>query len=162
MGQTDNYQNAVAECFQLGTIATNATSFTSVDTLGRGPFATIDVIMSPATATNSSAKWTNLVIAHGTTTDVSNSTAISNLTGTTNATATTSHFVIEAANGVAVRQVHRFYIDLRDKERYIGVTKQANASHHTTANMATFFRRPQAPTTDSQRNVGKSVVNSVK
>lgn len=159
MGQTDNYQSAVAECFQLGTISTSATSYTSVDTLGRGPFCTIDIVMAVATATNSSAKWTKLVIGHGTTTDVSNSTAISNLTGTTNATASTAQFVIQPQNGTAVLQLTRFYIDLRDKERYVGVTKQANASHHTTANMAQFFRRPVAPISDTQRNVAISVVN---
>lgn len=161
MGQTDNYRNAVADCFQLGTIATNATSFTTVDTLGRGRFCTVDVIMSPATATNSSAKWTNLVISHGTTTDVTNHTALSTLTGTTNATASDSQFVIAAANLTAVRQVTRFYLDLGGMERYIGVKKQANASHHTTANTATFFRRKVAPVTDSERNVGKSVISAV-
>lgn len=159
MGISDSYQNGVAECFQLGTIATNATSATTVDTRGRGAFAIVDVVQTVASATNISAKWTALVLEHGTTTDASNHTAITNMTGTTNTTATTAQFVIPTNNDTAVNQITRFYVDLRNKERYLRVEKQAMAGHQTTANTATFFRRPVAPINDTERNVGVSVVN---
>ena len=159
MGLTDSYQNGVAECFQLGTIATNATSLTTVDTLSRGAFAIVDVVQNVPAATNTSAKWTSLVLSHGTTTDATNHTAITNMTGTTNTTATTAQFVLPTNNDTAVNQICRFYIDLRNKERFIGVTKQASANHQSTANTATLFRRPTSPVTDAERNVGISVVN---
>ncbi len=159
MGLTDNYQNAVAECFQLGTIATDATSFTTVDTLGRGQFAIVDVVQIAAAATNSSAQWTSLILTHGTTTDVSTHTAITNLTGTTETTATSTQFVLPVNNDTAVNQISRFYVDLRNKERYLGVRKQADSGHQTTANSASFYRRPVSPATDTERNVGVSAVN---
>ncbi len=116
--------------FKSGDVLTSsaATAYTAVDTLGFDR-AVVDVIQGPSAATNTSAKWTSLQLNHGTTTDVSNSTAITGpFIGTTNATATTSQFILPEHNDTDTESSVRFYVDLTPLERFLGIQGQQDSS----------------------------------
>jgi len=147
------------------TVATNATNSSMVDRLGFD-YALINIVMPPATATNSSAKWTVLKLQESDTTAVSDATNISGLIGTTNSTAATgtaAEFVIPANNtttaggGTASTGGGGQLIQLHDTrpthKRYLFLISQAPASHQTAFAMATLFRAEQLPITDTKRNV---------
>jgi hypothetical protein len=151
------------------TIATDATTSAIVDRLGFD-YVNIDVTMRPATATNSSAKWTVLKVGHADTTNVSDAVNISGLIGTTNSTAATTvsaaEFVIPANNSTTVGgttaqngggQLVSLSADLRGKGRYLFLTIQANASHQTAHAVATLFKGEKMPRTATERNVGVAV-----
>lgn len=152
------YQDNRTIMFQIGAIATDATSATTVDVLGYKR-AQVEIFTSPATATNSSAKWTSLVLQHGITTDVTNFTAITGATGTTEATATATQFVLPVHNDATEAGIIRFNVDLVDKARHLRVVKQATASHHTTANSVNLFRSGTSP--DSAADAGVDVIVNV-
>ncbi len=149
-----------------GTVATDATSSAMLDRLGFD-FVDIDVTMRPATATNSSAKWTVLKVLHADTTAVSDGVAISGLIGTTNTVAATTvsaaEFVIPANNSTTLGQttaqngggqITALTADLRGRGRYLFVVLQANASHATAHVVASMFKGEKMPRTASERNVG--------
>ena len=158
MGMTDNIQHVETAVLQLGTVATNADSATVIDTQGKGAYCFVDAIHNVASNTSASAKWTSLVLQHGTTTDASNHTAIANMTGTTEATATTAQFVLGTHNDTTNASITRFYVNLTDKERYLRVVRQSSPSYHSTATTVTFFRKPVSPDTDALRGLASSVV----
>jgi hypothetical protein len=153
-----------------GTIATDATSSGMVDTLGYN-YAIVNVTMRPATATNSSAKWTVLKLQHSDTTTASEATNISGFIGTTNSTAATTvsaaEFVIPANNvtvasgGTAATgggQTISFCKDLRGGKRYLFVNLQANASHQTANVSAILYKGEKLPVSTTERNVAAVVV----
>ena len=136
----------------LGAIATNATSNHYVDTWDSNgvPFehARIFAIAPVAAATNSSAKWTSMVLKDSKVTNVSSATAISGATGTTSATATTAQFVLPAHNDTAVKSVVVFDVGLPTRERYLHLTVQAaSADASTCAFVAQLSRAKSSPTT---------------
>src|SRR3954462_9107804 len=123
--------------------------------------------MRPATATNSSAKWTVLKLMESDTTAVSDAANISGFIGTTNTTAVTTvsaaEFVIPANNVTTVGgttaqngggQITTLNIDLKGRKRYLFVNIQANASHQTAFVSATLFEGEKMPVTTTERNVG--------
>lgn len=157
--------------FLNATVSTSATNSSMVDRLGFD-YAMINVLMPPATATNSSAKWTVLKLQESDTTAVSDATNISGLIGTTNATAATgtaAEFVIPANNtttaggGTASTGGGGQLIQLHDSrpthKRYLFLISQAPASHQTAVAVATLFRGKQGPATDTNRNVAVSAVS---
>jgi len=116
---------------QPATIASNATSQASVDTLGYD-YAIVDVMQDPTAATNTSAKFTSMVLTHGTTTDASNHTAVTGkYTGTTNTTATTSQFVLPQHNDDAEASIVRLGVACHTLERYLRI----QAQHPNTVNL---------------------------
>lgn len=145
------------------TIATNATTSAMIDRLGFD-YASIEVVMPPATATNSSAKWTVLKLTEADTTSVS-STGIAGFIGTTNSTAATgtaAEFVIAANNVTAVGgttaangggQVTRMNLSLVGRKRYLFLIIQANASHQTAFAQAHLYRGAEMPDSASEANV---------
>lgn len=158
MAMTDNLQHVETAVLQLGTVATNATSATVIDTQGKGAWAVVDAIHNVASNTSASAKWTSLLLQHGTTTDPTNHTAISNMTGTTESTATTAQFVLGEHNDTTNASITRFYVNLTDKERYLRVLRQSSASYHSTATTVTFYRKSVSPDTNALRGLASSVV----
>ncbi len=154
----DSAQNMETVVFELAAISTSATSAVTVDTSGKGPFAIVDVCFSKATATNSSAKWTNIKLQHGTTTHPTNHTNIDGAVGTTNSTATTAQFVQGVHNNATNMSITRFFVDLTNKEKILRVEHQANASHQTAVAIIHYFRKPQSSNTDAKRSVTASCV----
>jgi hypothetical protein len=153
-----------------GTIATDATTSAVVDRLGFD-YAKIKVVMRPATATNSSAKWTVLKILESDTTTFADAAAVSGLIGTTNATAATTvtaaEFVIPANNSTVAAggtaqngggQQIDLTLDLRGRKRYLFAQIQANASHQTAYVGATLFKGEKFPVSVTERNVAAVVV----
>ncbi len=138
-----------------GTTATNATGSNYVDTLGFG-YATIEVMAPAATATNSSAKFIALALTEGDTT--SSFAAFGAFTGTTNSTAAATEFVLPVWNNTSVGSVHKFFIDLRGRKRYIKVAYTPAASHTTICAKATLSRSAIMPDTDTERGVAVSVI----
>jgi len=126
------------------TVATNATSASTVDTLGFD-FATVIFPNVVATATNASAKWTSLTVSHGTTTDASNHTTISGLQGTTNTTASSTQFVLATSNNTSLGGMQPLFVDMRGKERILRFVKQAKAAHSTTCGIAILERAADTP-----------------
>lgn len=152
-------QNQKVVCTQLQTIATNATSAVTVDTTG-WDYCIYDVYHNPSTASNSSAKWTSLVLQEATTTDTTNATAIDGCTGTTNATATSAQFVLPVHNDTSIGSVVRFFVPLHNKAKIIRCQKQAAASHHHTCEVIHLMRGRTGADTDTERGVNVSVVAS--
>jgi hypothetical protein len=152
-----------------GTIATDATSSALVDRLGYD-YGIINVTMRPATATNSSAKWTVLKLQHSDTTTVGDAVNISGFIGTTNSTAATTvsaaEFVIPANNTTTAGggtsagggQTISLCKDLRGLKRYLFLNIQANASHQTANVSALLYKGEDMPVTTTERNVGAVVV----
>jgi len=138
-------------------VATNATSAVTADTLGYD-YAMVDVVHSPATATNSSAKWTALQLEHGTTTDATNHTTISGAVGTTNSTTAATQFVLPVHNDTSVGGIVRFFVNLAGKERYLRIEKHATDSHDTTCDTVHLFRGDAVPDTASLRGVNGFVI----
>ncbi|MCH8851204.1 MAG: hypothetical protein IID41_00965 [Planctomycetes bacterium] len=152
-----NYQNSKVVVFQQATVATGATSATTIDTRGER-YCSIYVTHQAATAVNSSAKWTALKLSHGTTTHVSNHTDVTGAVGTTEATATSSQFVLPVHNDTTDSSVVLFNVDLGKLERILRIEKQATASHSNTSNVIVFHNKPISPSSDSDRGANKSVV----
>ncbi len=137
------------------TTATNGTASNYFDRKGYN-YAVVEVAGPPATATNSSAKMTALALTEGDTT--SSFAAWGTFTGTTNSTAAATEFVIPVHNSTSVGNVHRFYIDLRGRKRYIKVAATPAASHTTTFGKVALSRANTAPDTDTERGVSVSVI----
>ncbi len=145
------------------TVSSNATSATLVDTLGQGAVASLHVFMNPSSNTSSGAKWTSLVIQHGTTTDVSNFTAIAGLTGTTEATATTNQFILQSHGDSTNAACHIFDLDIGSLERYIRVVKRApEITHDGTADVIYFPRPDIGPSTGTERGPSGGVTTVYK
>jgi len=136
------------------TAATNADSTNYFDTLGYD-YAVIDVAVPAATATNSSAKLQVLSLTEGDTT--SSFAAFGTFTGTTNTTAAATEFVIPVWNNTSLGGVHRFYIDLRARKRYIKIADRPAASHTIIYSTVSLSRAETAPDTDTERGVMVSV-----
>lgn len=131
-----------------------ATQYTSALTHIGFDYAVIDVVTGPAAATNTSAKWTSLQLNHGTTTDVSNSTAVPGpFIGTTNATATTSQFVLPEHNDTANESTVRFYVDLRHLEPFLGIQGQQDNSSSGSTFVCELWRGEGMGDTASERGV---------
>ena len=128
-----------------GTEATNATNAASIDTIGY-KHCRIEVALPPATATNSSATWTSLVLQHGTTTDPTNCTAIA--TGGTD-------FTIPAFNDTAVAGIVGFDVDLSSRQRILRVVAQCPASHSTVTYTAIFDRLTNQAGDATNQGAGK-------
>ena len=152
-------QTKVVNFAQHAVVSTAATSATTVNTLGEGDYARVDVFHNVASATNASAKWTALKLSHGTTTHPTNHTNIVGAVGTTNATATSSQFVLGVHNDTSVGGVTSFFVNLTNKERILRVEKQAAASYHSTHNTITYFRINEGP--DTAGELGASAFASV-
>lgn len=108
------------------TVSTAATSSAWVDTLGYR-YCVILSVGEPASATNSSAKYTSLRLLHGAVTQISSGTAVATLTGTTEATATTAQFVIGTHNDTANGSVTPLFVDLQGLERYLTIEKRSSS-----------------------------------
>ncbi len=119
-------------------------------------YATLEVMAPAATATNSSAKFIAMALTEGDTT--SSFAAFGAFTGTTNSTAAATEFVLPAWNNTAVGSVHKFFIDLRGRKRYIKVAYTPAASHTTICAKATLSRSAVMPDTDTERGVAVSVI----
>jgi len=144
------------QIFLSGTVATNATTSAMVDRLGFN-YAVVNVVMRPATATDSSAKWTVLKLQHSDTTAVSSASDISGFIGTTNSTAvssgTATEFVIPTNNNTVAMggtsagggQTTTMCVDLRNLKRYLFLNIQGAASHQTVFAIANLFRAEQLP-----------------
>lgn len=155
------------------TVATDATNSSMVDRLGFD-YAMVNVLMRPATATNSSAKWTVLKLKESDTTAVSDAVDVSGLIGTTNATAATTagavEFVIPANNSTAAGggtasaggggQLIQLHDARPTHKRYLFLISQANASHQTAVAIATLFRGKQGPISDANRNVAVAAITA--
>lgn len=137
-------------------VSTSATSAETVDTIGFD-YAVVDVIMEAATGSTSSAKWTALKLQDATTTDATNATDISGAVGTTNATATATQFVLPVNNDTSNGFVVRFCVDLRDKERFLRVERQAPASHPVSVAVCTLSRGEVSPTNAATMGAGSVV-----
>ncbi len=149
-------QNTKVAClWGPGTTATNATASNYFDTKGWG-YATVEVMVPPATATNSSAKMVALALTEGDTT--SSFAAFGTFTGTTNSTAAATEFVLPVHNNTSIGAVHKFYIDLKARKRYIKVAATPGASHTTISGKAELSRGKTAPDTDTERGVIVSVI----
>ncbi len=149
-------QDVKVVAFQLGAIATNATSSACVDTQGY-EHARVLVMHEKAAATNSSAKWTSLQLGHATTTHISNATAINGATGTTNATAASTEFVLPAHNDANLPCVIAFEVPLANKERYLHVKAQASNTYETVSYVAILSRGKTSPNTDAESGAAKVV-----
>jgi len=141
---------------QPATIASNATSQASADTLGYD-YAVVDVMQDPSAATNTSAKFTSMVLTHGTTTDASNHTAVTGkYTGTTNTTATTSQFVLPQHNDTDDASIVRLGVDCRTLERYLRIEAQHPNTVNLTWSHCELSRGEGMPNTDAKRGVDVS------
>lgn len=138
------------------TAATNATASARCDlgTLQPGQVV-VQVYHTPATATNSSAKFGALDVRIGNTTTYSEATAVSGLSGTTNSTAGSTQFVIPVHNNTSDAQCIRLSVNRPgDRGRYLFITFQAAASHQTIWAEAQAFNLAQAPNSASEMGVG--------
>ena len=129
------------------TEATGATNAATIDTLGE-PHCRIEVCLPPATATNSSASFTSLVLQHGTTTHPSNMTALA--TGGT-------EFTIPTHNDTANAGIVAFDVNLANRERILRVVAQFPAAHSTTTYTARFDRQPEVLGTDADQGADEVV-----
>lgn len=115
--------------------ATNATSSISFDTWVDGEKADrarLQFCLPVAQATNSSAKFTSLIVGHATTTDISNATTLGTRgTGTTNTTASTSQFVLPPHNDTSNKANLLLDVDLTGTQRYLHCTWQAATNYNT-------------------------------
>lgn len=145
----------VVVLFGPGTTATNATASNYFDTKGFG-YATVDIAVPAATATNSSAKLIACALTEGDTT--SSFAAFGVFTGTTNSTAAATEFVLPVHNDTSVGAVHRFYIDLRGRKRYIKVAATPGASHTTIFSKANLSRAATGPDSISERGASVAVI----
>jgi hypothetical protein len=151
-----NEQNdKVVVLFGPGTTATNAVASNYFDRKNYN-YATVEVAVPPATATNSSAKLIALALTEGDTT--SSFAAFGAFTGTTNSTAAATEFVLPVHNNTSVGAIHKFYINLRDRKRYIKVAATPGASHTTIFGKATLSRAETAPDSNTERGVSVSVI----
>lgn len=137
------------------TAATNADSTNYFDALGFD-YAVVDVAVPPATATNSSAKLQVLAFTEGDTTS-SFAAWTGTFTGTTNSTAAATEFVLPVHNNTSIGGIHRFYIDLRARKRYIKIADRPAASHTIVYASVSLSRGEIAPDTDTERGVLVSV-----
>jgi hypothetical protein len=137
------------------TIATNAATTAVVDVRGFG-YAVFDIALPPATATNSSAKFGVLTLTEGDTT--SSYAAATGFTGTTNSTAAAGEFVLPVQNNTSVAAVHRLYVDLKNRKRYLKLSVQAPASHTTIYAQCRLSRAATAPDTDTERGNTLTVI----
>jgi len=148
-------QNQKVVCFEVpATVATNATSAATIDTLGFD-FAHVIYVNVAATATNSTTKFSTFTVSHGTTTDASNHTTISGLQGTTNSTASSTQFVLPNCIDTSLGCVTSCFVDLRAKERYLRIVKQAPAAHSTVAGVCLLGRAIEE-TPDSAADMGNT------
>lgn len=137
------------------TVSTSAATTASIDTRGFA-YAVFDVAMAPATATNSSAKFAVLTLTEGDTT--SSYAAATGFTGTTNSTAATGEFVLPVQNNTSVAAVHRLYVDLKSRKRYLKLSVTAPASHTTIYAQCRLSRAATAPDTDTERGNTLTVI----
>lgn len=137
--------------------SSGATHFASVDTFVggvRADYAVVDVLQGPAAATDTSSKWTSLQLMHGTTTDVSNATAVTGpFVGTTEATATTSQFVLPEHNDTDEESCVRFYVDIRNLERFLGIQGQQDNTSNLSWFQVEFWRGDGMGETAAKRGV---------
>lgn len=151
-------QNTKVIRFKLpATVASDATSSTYFDRRGYN-MAKVLVCCDEAPATNTSQKYTSLVVMHSPTTHISNATALSNGTGTTNTTASATQFVLPAHNDTANAQILQFNINCQMLERYIHVKLQASSSGIIIDNTAVLFRAEQAPDTATEAGTAAFVI----
>ena len=146
----------------LGVISSAATSNHFVDTWDANgyPFDHVKITAATAvaTATNSSATWTSMVLNEATVTNVSSATAIDGGTGTTNTTATSAQFVLPKYNDTSVKQLVAFHVDLTAKERYLHLTVQASSAAYISCCFVAELSRGQiAPNTAALRGAAASV-----
>lgn len=150
-------QNHKVVCSQgPGTIASSATSASTIDTLGYD-YAVVDVMLNPATGATSSAKLDTLQLEHGSTTDPTNHTAINGAIGTTNATASATQFVLPVHNDTSFASIVRFFVNLADKQRILRIEKTGCASHSTTVDIAHLSNADEVPDTATLRGVNAQV-----
>lgn len=134
------------------TVATNATSSSRVDRLGFD-YATIEVVMPVATATNSSATFASLKLTESDTTTAS-TTAVSGFLGGTD-------FTIPTQNDTSNPQITRFNVNCTGRKRYLFVILQGAASHNNIVVKADLCQAEQMPATDAARGVTSSTVTTV-
>jgi hypothetical protein len=127
------------------TVATNATTVNTIDTLGFD-YAGIDVALPPASATNASATFSALKLTEGDTTVVSNSTSITGFTGGTDLT-------IPVGNDTTNPLIARFLVDLRPRKRYLFVQTTCPTGYNTPVVRSELVRPEQAPITDAKRGL---------
>lgn len=142
-----HHQDVKVVPLKVGTAATNATTHYTIDRLGYD-LATIDVIQSPASATDSADKWVVLKVAHGDTTAVSSASDISAFVGST-ATSVTSGFVIATTSNTSSPTTHRLQIDCRYRGRYLFLIVQPDANNGAFAAVASLSRARQTPSSAS-------------
>lgn len=140
---------------KVGTAATNATTHYTIDRLGFD-LATIDVVQSPASATNSADQWAVLKVAHGETTAVSSASDISAFVGST-ATSVTSGFTIATTSNTASPTAHRLQIDCRNRGRYLFLIVQPDANNGAFAATALLSRARTTPSSATEKGVVKFV-----
>ena len=125
------------------TISTSATSSSSVDTLGFD-YASIEVAMPAATATNSSATFGTLKLMEADVTAVSSAANVAAFLGGT-------AFTIPVQNNTSAPSVTRLMVDTRPRKRYLFLILQGAASHNNITAKADLLRAEQSPSTDAQR-----------
>lgn len=127
-------QSGDAVPFLFGSQATNATARAYIDTLN---CSDIDIVVgaAKASATNSSATFTSLVIQHSDTTDATNfSTIMSGTTGTP----TSSQFALTVNNDTSAFTAYRATVKKDGRKRYVGIVYQPMTGYNT--NYAVAFK----------------------
>lgn len=125
------------------TIATSATSSSRLDRLGFD-YATIEIAIPAATATNSSATFATFKLTESDTTTAS-TTGISGFTGGTD-------FTIPVQNNTSSPAILRLFVDCRGRKRYLfPIIGSAPASHNNLIVKADLTRAEQSPVTDAAR-----------
>ena len=129
------------------TNATNATSSHQVDCTGF-KWATIRVISTPATATNSADKFSVLSLNEGNATGTTY-TIISDFTGTTNSSATAG-FVIQTNTNTSVGSEQVFQVNMAKRQPVLTVLLQCAASHSNPAIVAELSRAEEWPNSTTE------------
>lgn len=148
-----HYKQAEKVVYMVGpniTVSTSATSSSRVDRLGFD-YATIEVTMPVATATNSSATFATLKLTEADIT-TSNTTGITGFVGGTD-------FTIPVQNDTSNPAITRFFVDCSGRKRYLFVILQGGASHNNILVKADLSRAEQMPATDAAR--GTNLVSAI-
>lgn len=139
---------------KVGTAATNATAGYSIDRQGFD-WATIRVVQSPASATDSADKWVVLKLQEGDTTSAYSDIAV--FTGSTNSSVT-SGFVIQPTSNTASPTVQVLGIDCTARKRYLNLVVHPDANNGAHYLEAVLSRPREFPNSTTEQGITNLVV----
>lgn len=134
---------------KVGTAATNATAGYTIDRLGYD-YCTINVVQSPASATDSADKWVVFKVQQGDTTS-----AYADLTtfvGSTNSSVT-SGFVIQPTSNTASPTMQTLGISCKNLGRYLLLILHPDANNGAHYAEAILSRGKTAPDTTTEQGI---------